>query len=158
MTGNTLYMLYTPYCIIKKRYHVIMIIVIFVDFIQIINMPLPCPIICPHRGQMAKSVTSPYDVIFLRMESWLQYFLRSDIMNEKVNWYGQIDKWRWKRPIAKIYILREYNQTILIGSTSANQNQRQTFIQSAIYHTYSIQFSKLTNVKQKCKLNNHTKV
>ena len=30
------------------------------------------------------------------------------------------------------------------------KNQRQTFIQSAIHHTYSIQFNKLTNVKQKC--------
>ena len=41
-----------------------------------------------------------------------------------------------------MYIRRDYNHTLLIGSTGANEKQGQTFIQSAIYHTYTIQFSK----------------
>ena len=55
-----------------------------------------------------------------------------------------------ERLIAKIYILGEYNQTLLIGSTSANEKSNKNFdtICFISHLQYTVKFSKLTNVKQ----------
>ena len=61
--------------------------------------------------------------------------------------------------MAKMYILREYNQTVLIGSTSAHQKPQEAQVQiknqrhTSIHQNYNMQFSELTNGKQKCSKN-----